>query len=255
MARIAVIGGTGLNAIAAAARPNAAVGGAPVVGSTEEVATPYGDASAPLQTRPCGAHELVFLARHGQPHRIAPHAINYRANLWLLKQASVDAVLAVNAVGGIHRSFTAGEIVVPHQIIDYTWGRESSYSDATALVHIDFSHPYDGPWRERLMRAGRVGGGQVQDFGVYGCTQGPRLESVAEVDRLERDGCDLVGMTAMPEACLARELGLPYAAVCLVVNPAAGRGNGLIEHEAIGAVIAEGMSRVEQMVLRAIRDI
>lgn len=244
MARIAVIGGTGLNAITVASRPAASID------------TPYGPASAALQFGMCGTHELVFLARHGQPHRHAPHHINYRANLWLLKQAGVDAVLAVNAVGGIHRAFSAGEIIVPHQIIDYTWGRESSYSDATQLLHVDFSFPYDAAWRERLVRAGRAAGRiddhWVHDFGVYACTQGPRLESAAEIDRLARDGCDLVGMTAMPEAGLARELQLPYAAICLVVNPAAGRGSGVIEHEQITAVIRTGMARVERIVLSAV---
>ena len=242
MARIAVIGGTGLNAIAVASRPGA---------SSD---TPYGPASAALQYGASGVHELVFLARHGQPHRHAPHHINYRANLWLLKQAAVDAVLAVNAVGGIHRAFGAGEIIVPHQIVDYTWGRESSYSDATQLLHVDFSFPYAEPWRERLVRAGRIAGNWVHDFGVYACTQGPRLESAAEIDRLARDGCDLVGMTAMPEAGLARELQLPYAAICLVVNPAAGRGTGVIEHEQITAVISAGMARVERIVLAAVAD-
>lgn len=239
MARIAVIGGTGLNAIEVASRAGNAV------------ETPYGVASAPLQFGRCGAHEVVFLARHGQPHRIAPHAINYRANLWLLQQAAVDAVLAVNAVGGIHRAFGAGEIIVPHQIVDYTWGRESSYSDETKLLHVDFSYPYDAHWRDRLVQAGRRDG-WVHDFGVYACTQGPRLESAGEIDRLDRDGCDLVGMTAMPEACLARELELPYAAVCLVVNPAAGRGTGVIEHAAISQVISTGMARVERLVSAAI---
>lgn len=239
MARIAVIGGTGLNAIEVASR----------IGASTD--TPYGSASAALQFGTSGASEVVFLARHGQPHRIAPHAINYRANLWLLKQAGVDAVLAVNAVGGIHRAFGAGEIIVPHQIVDYTWGRESSYSDESKLLHVDFSFPYDADWRLRLVSAGREDG-WVHDYGVYACTQGPRLESAAEVDRLDRDGCELVGMTAMPEACLARELELPYAAVCLVVNPAAGRGTGVIDHAAIGEVISRGMAKVERLVLRAI---
>ena len=239
MARIAIIGGTGLNAIAVASRAGAGV------------ETPYGPASAALQFGECGGHEIVFLARHGQPHGIAPHAINYRANLWLIKQAGADAVLAVNAVGGIHRAFGAGEIIVPHQIIDYTWGRASSFSDDTQLLHVDFSFPFDAAWRARLLAAGRAAG-VVHDFGTYACTQGPRLESAAEIDRLARDGCDLVGMTAMPEACLARELALPYAAVCLVVNPAAGRGTGVIDHASIGAVIRTGMARVERLVLDAV---
>ncbi len=239
MARIAVIGGTGLNAIAAAVQP---VGG---------VDTPWGRASAPLQRGTLGAHEVYFLARHGQPHRIAPHAINYRANLWLLKEQGVQAVLAINAVGGIHRVFGPGVLVVPDQLVDYTWGRESTYSDLDKLFHVDFTFPYDAAWRARLVAAAAADD-VIHDFGVYACTQGPRLESAAEINRLERDGCDLVGMTAMPEATLARELELPYAALCLVVNAGAGRGNGLIEHHEIEAVVGSGMRRVEALLARAI---
>ena len=246
MSRIAVIGGTGLNAIAGAVRP---------ISGTD---TPYGPASSALQQGELGAHEVVFLARHGQPHRIAPHAINYRANMWLLKQAGVEAVLAVNAVGGIHAAFAPGVIVIPHQLIDYTWGRESSFSDATQLLHVDFTYPSHQAWRSRLATAASAAsaaltdGERVYDFGVYACTQGPRLESAGEIERLARDGCDLVGMTAMPEAVLARELGLPYAAVCLVVNAAAGRGTGLITHSEIEAVISAGMARVETLLARVI---
>ena len=241
MSRIAVIGGTGLNAIAGAVR---------LISGTD---TPYGAASAALQQGELGVHEVVFLARHGQPHRIAPHAINYRANVWLLKQAGVEAVIAVNAVGGIHPAFAPGVIVIPHQLIDYTWGRESTYSDATRLLHVDFTYPYDTAWRSRLAAAANAADVQrLYDFGVYACTQGPRLESAGEVERLARDGCDLVGMTAMPEAVLAREMALPYAAVCLVVNAAAGRGVGLITHSEIEAVIAGGMARVEALLARAI---
>jgi 5'-methylthioinosine phosphorylase len=239
MARIAVIGGTGLNAIAAAVQPQGGVD------------TPWGKASAALQRGTVGTHEVFFLARHGQPHRIAPHAINYRANLWLLKEAGVEAVLAINAVGGIHRVFGPGVLVVPDQLVDYTWGRESTYSDLDKLFHVDFSYPYDAAWRARLFAAAAPDD-VIHDFGVYACTQGPRLESAAEIDRLERDGCDLVGMTAMPEATLARELELPYAALCLVVNAGAGRGNGLIEHHEIEAVVASGMRRVEALLSRAI---
>jgi 5'-methylthioinosine phosphorylase len=216
------------------------------------VSTPYGDASAPLQVGELGAHEVVFLARHGQPHRIAPHLINYRANLWLLKQAGVEAVLAVNAVGGIHPAFGPGAMIVPHQVIDYTWGRESSFGDASNLLHIDLTYPYDADWRARLAAAAAADD-RLYDFGVYACTQGPRLETAAEVERLARDGCDLVGMTGMPEAALARELELPYASLCLSVNAAAGRGTGVITHAEIEAVVASGMQRVEALLARAIR--
>ena len=177
------------------------------------------------------AKTVIFLARHGQPHRIAPHLINYRANVWLLRELGATAVFATNAVGSIAHAMAPGDLMLPHQIIDYTWGR-------TAYVY-----GYAAAAARRLQRAVRRDVARIDcsaaaleleldcsvfNAGVYGCTQGPRLESAAEIDRMARDGCDIVGMTGMPEAGLARELGLPYAAVCLVVNRAAGRGEGPI---------------------------
>ncbi|VTM09395.1 5'-methylthioadenosine phosphorylase [Pseudomonas aeruginosa] len=173
---------------------------------------------------------MLFLARHGHPHRFPPHQVNYRANLWALKQAGAEAVIAVNAVGGIHAAMGTGHLCVPHQLIDYTSGREHTYfaGDIEQVTHIDFSHPYDEPLRQRLIEALRALGLEHSSHGVYACTQGPRLETVAEIARLERDGNDIVGMTGMPEAALARELDLPYACLALVVNPAAGKSVGII---------------------------
>ena len=237
VARVGIIGGTGLEGLAAATDP------------VPERATPFGPASAEPQRGRVGTHEVVFLARHGQPHAVPPHLVNYRANLWLLKKLGVEAVVATNAVGGIDRTLAPGHLVIPHQIIDYTWGRAHTFVEggADSLVHVDFTEPYDTTLRANLVAAALDGEPlPVHMSGVYGCTQGPRLESAAEIDRMEDDGCTVVGMTGMPEAALARELELPYASVCLVVNDAAGRGAGPITHEAIAhAVATSGRHLVE----------
>jgi 5'-methylthioinosine phosphorylase len=240
---LAIIGGTGLNRLATASRP------------ADRIDTPFGPASAMPQIGIVGARQVIFLARHGQPHRIAPHLINYRANLWLLRQLGATVVLATNAVGGIAAAMAPGDLVVPHQIIDYTWGRQHTYTDVEPLVHVDFSAPYDAALREQLHTAALQLdlGCSVFNAGVYGATQGPRLESAAEIDRMARDGCDVVGMTGMPEAGLARELGLQYASVCLVVNRAAGRGEGPISEADIVRVATTGMSRIERLIEAVLR--
>jgi 5'-methylthioinosine phosphorylase len=243
MVDIAVIGGTGFNSMP----------GAELV-EQHAIATPYGDTSAPLQVVAVGARRVVFLARHGRPHRIPPHRVNYRANLWALREHGVSRVLAVNAVGGIERALPAGSIVVPDQIIDYTADREHTFYDGAApgLEHVDFSLPYTPALRALLLRAGADTGAAVIDGGVYGATQGPRLETAAEIERMARDGCTLVGMTGMPEAALARELNLDYAALCLVVNPAAGRAPGPITMADIERVMVAGMARVQRLLLSAL---
>jgi len=212
----------------------------PVSGSLDTV---FGRASTvPLygETRAARVH---VLARHGDPHLIAPHAINYRANLSLLADLGASEIIAINTVGGIARHAANGCIALPDQLIDYTWGREHTFSDATSLLHVDFSEPYDARLRGELLAAAAAAGIDVHDGGVYGCTQGPRFETAAEIERMRRDGCTLVGMTGMPEAGLARELGCAYASVCLVVNPAAGRGEP-IDMDAIAALGRTGMARV-----------
>ena len=177
---------------------------------------------------------VVFLARHGYGHTIAPHDINYRANVWALREAGVKALIACSAVGGIRDDLLPGTLVVPDQIIDYTWGRAVSYfsGEDQPVVHIDFSHPYDATLRRRLIEAAQAVGQPLATDGCYGCTQGPRLETVAEVHRYRRDGCDMLGMTAMPEAALARELDLPYAMLAAVANRAAGLPAGLVAGDA-----------------------
>lgn len=232
---LAIIGGTGLTRLEGVERL--------AQGSAD---TPWGQPSAaPLRMR-LQERELLFLARHGDPHRIPPHRVNYRANLWALREAGATRVLAVNAVGGINPALAEGHFCVPHDLIDYTWGRASTYfeDDLQQVVHVDLTQPYDTLMREHLLEALKQQGVNHAPAGVYGATQGPRLETPAEIRRMAADGCDIVGMTGMPEAVLARELGLPYACLALVVNPAAGLSAGSLSMEAMESVMAAGMQQV-----------
>lgn len=220
----------------------------------QTVDTPYGAPSAPLEHWQTAHHQVYFLARHGSPHHLPPHLINYRANIAALKQLGCTAIYAVNAVGGIHADMReAPHIVIPDQIIDYTYGREHTYSDASKVLHCEqvqhceFGEPFDQVLRERLIDAAGIIGMPISDRAVYGCTQGPRLETAAEICRLQQDGCDLVGMTAMPEAALARELGIPYASICLVVNAAAGLSTQPIQLSEIEAALNMGMRSVKRL--------
>ncbi|MFC3606508.1 S-methyl-5'-thioinosine phosphorylase [Stutzerimonas tarimensis] len=239
----AIIGGTGLTEL---------------TGMTDleplHLDTPYGPPSAPVLRGEFAGRPVLFLARHGHPHRIPPHQVNYRANLWALKEAGAEAVLAMNAVGGIHMAMGSGHFCVPHQLIDYTYGREHTFFAGALehVTHVDFSYPYDPALRQHLIAALAAEGYAFSDHGVYGCTQGPRLETAAEVVRLERDGCDIVGMTGMPEAVLARELDLPYACLSLVVNPAAGKTAGVITMAEIEAVLAEGIGKARAVLARVL---
>jgi 5'-methylthioinosine phosphorylase len=214
-----------------------------------DITTELGKPSGDIVEGELHGQRLLFLPRHGNPHAVAPHLINYRANLLALQQLGADEIIAINAVGGIHSHAIAGHISVPKQIIDYTAGREHTFFDGTfkPLDYIDFSYPYDEALRQKLINVlsqQRLKKGFSGD-GVYGATQGPRLETIAEVKRLESDGCDLVGMTGMPEAALARELDIPYASLCLVVNPAAGKSVGLIAMDEIRSVLSSGMAEIK----------
>ena len=205
----------------------------------QSVETPYGAPSAPLMSVSRGDLKLLFLARHGEGHAIPPHRVNYRANIWALRQAGVEQVIGLAAVGGIGRSYGPGRLAIPDQVIDYTWGREHTFFDNGEVLHADFTSPYCGDLRRLLLCAGRRAGLEPIDGGVYGATQGPRLESAAEVARMARDGCHLVGMTGMPEAALARELGLCYASCSFVVNWAAGHGTGKISMSEIESKLVD----------------
>lgn len=204
--------------------------------------TPFGQPSHPVLEGLFAGRECLFLARHGVPHSIAPHLINYRANLWALREVGAGGILGINAVGGIHPDMPTGALVLPDQLIDYTWGREHTICDGESgpLDHIDFTRPYCPSLRERLRVAAASEAIDLVDFGTYGVTQGPRLETAAEVRRLARDGCDVVGMTGMPEAAIAAELGLPYASLCLVVNPAAGLSDEPITLASMQSVLERG---------------
>ena len=316
---VGIIGGTGLAALGE--RPTHA---------TDSTDTPFGPASD-MPRRFAGVPTAVFLNRHGEGHTVLPHQINYRANLWLLNELGVDAIVAVFAVGGIARSLDDGDFVLPDQLVDYTWGREHTFAGSGASPsrspaegpflrgaspsrspaegpflrgaspsrspaegpflrgaspsrspaegpflrgaspsrspaegsflraaspsrspaegsHVDFSEPFDAGLRRTLAEsAGRIGLDLCD--GVYGCTQGPRFETAAEIDRMDRDGCTVVGMTAMPEAALARELGLPYAGVCLVVNPAAGRGLVSLELADMLNIVASAQPTMRRLLL------
>jgi 5'-deoxy-5'-methylthioadenosine phosphorylase len=215
---------------------------------TADVPTPYGSPSAPLVCGKLNGRDIVFLARHGGRHTIPPHRINYRANVWALHAVGVKDVIAVATVGGIRQDLGPGVLVIPDQIIDYTHGRESTFYSGgeEGVMHVDFTRPYCEALRQRLIEAGAGLGERVIDRATYGATQGPRLETAAEIDRMERDGADIVGMTAMPEAALAREKGLCYATLAVVVNYAAGRGDSRagIRLEELGPVLKNGMTRV-----------
>lgn len=233
---LAIIGGTGLGRL-----KNLEITRHQVVN------TPFGEPSGPLTFGTLGGAEVVFFARHGYAHRIPPHEINYRANMWALKDVGVSEIVSVAAVGGITPRMGPAVLAVPDQIIDYTYGRKQTYfeGELESVTHIDFTHPYSASLRAELLDSARAVGVEVVDGGTYGCTQGPRLETIAEIRRMERDGCDLVGMTGMPEAALARELGLEYAHLAVVANWAAGKNGGEpISMEAIDHTLKEGMRKV-----------
>lgn len=210
--------------------------------------TPYGEASQPLVFGKLAGREVVFLARHGGGHTIPPHAVNYRANVWALHAVGVKNLLAIATVGGIASDLNPGDIALPHQIIDYTHGRDSTYHDGVELPvkHIDFTEPYSAGLRKTCLQAAGNIQQPLHDGGVYACVQGPRLETAAEINRLEHDGATMVGMTGMPEAALARELGLHYAALCPVANHAAGRGSSThgIQYEDLSEVLVLTVQKV-----------
>ncbi len=200
--------------------------------------------TAVLRGRTQGA-DILFLSRHGAGHLIPPHRINYRANIAALQELGATHLIGFNAVGGINSGYKPGDLVLPEQIIDYTWGRDHTFADSgdVPLLHVDFTAPYDSRLRQLLIDTALASNCQLHHGGVYGATQGPRLESAAEIKRLARDGCDVVGMTGMPEAALAREKQLPYASLCLIVNAAAGLSDGEITMAEIDAVMTAHMPR------------
>lgn len=236
---IGVIGGSGLSQL-------------PGLNIVEKIQldTPFGEPSAPIIKGELNGQTLMFLPRHGEHHTIPPHLINYRANLWALHHLGVREILAVAAVGGISDVMVPGVLALPKQIIDYTWGRESSLfsEDFSADKHIDFTYPYDADLRQQILDAAADISLNVIDDGCYAVTQGPRLETAAEVRRLANDGADMVGMTAMPEAALARELGIAYAGIAVVANHAAGLTEKALSMDDILQTLTTAMDSVRQLI-------
>lgn len=244
MNKIAIIGGTGLTSLAGVK-----------ITETKEVDTPYGSPSSTLNFGSFGDKEIIFLPRHGDPHIVPPHKINYRANIYALKENGVKNIIAVNAVGGITSEMYPQRIVIPEQIIDYTYSRNHTFFDdkLDEVTHIDFTNPYSAALREDLIKVCVESDLNVFDGGVYAATQGPRLETAAEINKLERDGCDIVGMTGMPETALARELNIHYVCLALVVNWAAGKSDEEITMDVIEKHLAAGIGRVKTILEETIK--
>ena len=243
MAKLAIIGGTGLTTLKNLD-----------IKKREVMRTPYGEPSGPLVHGELCDQDVVFLPRHGRGHTIPPHMVNFCANIWALRETGVQSVIAVAAVGGIREDMKPKTLAIPDQIIDYTSSRRHTYfeSDLSEVTHIDFTRPYSEHLRQLLISAATDLELEFATDGTYGATQGPRLETAAEIDRLERDGCSMVGMTGMPEAALARELELDYACCAVVANRAAGRGNGPISMDDIETHLNKGMENVRKLLEAAI---
>ncbi len=238
MAELAIIGGTGLTTLKNLE-----------IERREVMHTPYGEPSGPLVHGTLCGKQVLFLPRHGTAHTIPPHEVNYRANLWALERIGACKVIAVAAVGGITPQMVPKALVVPDQIVDYTWARQHTFfqGDLSHVTHVDFTYPYCEELRAKLIAAGHEANLLMVESGTYAATQGPRLETAAEINRLARDGCDIVGMTGMPEAALARELGLCYATCAVCANWAAGRGEGEITMDEIEHNLKDGMDRVRTL--------
>ncbi len=234
MSRVGLIGGSGLSSFEEFDEQH-----------RENINTSYGSPSAELVHGVFHGNDIVFLARHGSDYSLPPHRINYRANIWAMHTLEVDFVVTVNTVGGIRSDLSPGVVAVPDQIVDYTYGREQTFFDGenTAIEFLDFTSPYTESVRQRLLSAAGAAKVTVVDGGTYGATQGPRLETKAEVLRLKNDGCDMIGMTGMPETVLARELGMGIATLAVVVNWCAGLGEGGI-HDQVEANTKTGLSQV-----------
>ena len=236
MTTLAIIGGTGLTQLS----------GLKII-KREQLSTPYGLPSAEFVIGELNGSPVIFLARHGNPHTIAPHKINYRANIWGLKQLGVEQIIAVAAVGGITSEMGPAHIAIPDQIIDYSYGRLHTFFEDDVVTHIDFTYPYNQKMRSRLITAAAKANIKISPLGTYGCTQGPRLETAAEIQRMERDGCDLVGMTGMPESALAKELNMDYASISVIANWAAGKSEGEITMAEIERHLHKGMANTAQL--------
>jgi len=238
---LAVIGGTGLSQFDEWP-----------VKQRHQVKTDFGEPSAAIIEISTPKGKVFFLPRHGETHSIAPHQINYRANIAALHSLGVTDIIAIAAVGGITAELAPGTLVCPDQLIDYTYGRKQTFfeQEFAANKHIDFSYPYDATLRKVILKGSS---NAVLDGGTYGATQGPRLETAAEIKRLAQDGCTMVGMTGMPEAALARELGLNYACLALVVNWAAGLTGEVITMNDIEQVLHKGQQKIREQLVEIMK--
>jgi len=220
--------------------------------------TPYGEPSGAFLFGTLNQHEVIFLARHGYGHTIPPHLVNYRANLWALREHGASKIISVATVGGIRADLKPGVIVVPDQIIDYTHGRDATFFEVRdkPFSNTDFTFPYSASLRSRILRCAQTTQQPCVDGAVYAATQGPRLDSIAEINRYERDGADMVGMTGMPETALAKELELDYATIAVVANYAAGRGDSTagINIESVNATASAAMVRVRSILECVVND-
>jgi len=243
MKMLAIIGGSGLTHLRNL-----------TVRERRVLRTPYGEPSAPMVYGTVGGRDIIFLPRHGHGHTIPPHRVNYQANLWALKECGVSHIIAVNAVGAINVAFVPGSLVLPDQIIDYTYERAHTFfgSSPEPVTHVDFTYPYCEALRGVLRDGAARAGLELVSGATYAATQGPRFETIAEIRRLERDGADIVGMTGMPEAGLARELGLCYASLAVVANFAAGKAEGEIDLRVIERYLETGMTKVRILLEQAI---
>ncbi len=237
--RTAVIGGSGSSSLLSGKR----------IRHRHQLRTPYGKPSSEILEAEFNGVLFYLLYRHGAEHTLAPHAINYRANISALAQLEVSSIVSIATVGGIAPTLDLGDLVVPDQIIDYTWGRASTFFDGSdgKVAHLEITHPYSTTLRQEILLTAPAANVEVVDRGVYAVTQGPRFETAAEVDRIEKDGGDIVGMTGMPEAALAAELGLHYACIAVVVNAAAGRGDSRIDANSIEFAFNDGYKKIDQL--------
>ena len=238
MSNIAIIGGTGLTKLAELE-----------IIKHETVDTAFGKPSEPLTYGKLFGRDVIFLPRHGGNHTIPPHMINYRANIRALKDAGVEKIIAIAACGAMDEAFVPTSLAIPDQIIDYTWGRKHTFFEDSLdeVTHIDFTNPYDEALRQALIKSCQQANVQFSDYGTYAAAQGPRLETAAEIKRMEHDGCTMVGMTGMPEAALARELGMAYACCAVSVNWAAGKTEAEITMEEIIRCLGQGMGNIRGM--------
>ncbi|MFQ5659211.1 MAG: S-methyl-5'-thioinosine phosphorylase [Gammaproteobacteria bacterium] len=246
MTRLAIIAGSGLSALKGLE-----------ITRQQQQQTPYGEPSAALIYGIFAGKEIIFLPRHGEPHVIPPHKVNYRANIWGLKENDVDKIISINAVGGITETMHPGTLVVPDQIIDYTWSRAHTFfeDDLSHVTHVEFTAPYSEELRHIIINTAELKKLDISRAGTYGATQGPRLESAAEIARMQRDGCDIVGMTGMPETALARELELSYASISIVANWAAGKSEEAITMEMIEKNMQKALVNVQDLLAAVIRVI